>query len=379
MRDRPVNIAFFGWLTFSRISGGIEAVGERLAYGLMARGHQVCLAAIEERYPSPLGIDSMLLPRRDKICSETNREALLSFFRSHQVEVIVCHSAHSHRTAQLLRSVADSLAVPLIVELHTTPDYYLYRPEHLSVKESLSRAVRILRARKQWRYISRIADRVVLLAWDYIPIMTREAGSRIVEKLVAIPNPNMYDEPVEETDCHREKIVLYVGRLSEEKGIPSLIEIWRKVSPGHPDWRLVVLGDGPLREAIEEAQLPRCSLEGQRDPQPYYCRSEILMMTSHYEGLPLVVMEALQHGVVPIAFDSFASLRTLTDAGLCGISVPPYEVEEYMCQLSELMDNQALRNRLSERARTHSHTFDLQEILPQWELLFERVIREKKK
>ena len=79
--------------------GGIEAVGARVAGALTARGHHVCLAAVEEGYPSVEGFENLLLPDKQRIRSRANFDALVEYFGAHGVEVIVCHNAYRRRLA----------------------------------------------------------------------------------------------------------------------------------------------------------------------------------------------------------------------------------------------------------------------------------------
>lgn len=372
-----MNIAFVNWLSFNRISGGIEAVGDRIGRALIAAGHQVCFAALEERYPTGAGVDSLLLPHPDKIDSKENETALVDFFRMHQVEVIVCHSSHSHRTAKLMSKVAKATGAALLFEIHTTPDFYLPRIDDAktSLRDTLSQWASVCRMRRQWRYIHRMGDGVILLSEEYVPIFMREAGLKSSSKLEVIPNPNSYDsKSIDTQSISRDKILLFVGRLSEEKGLDLLVEIWREVSPRHPDWRLVIVGDGPMYEELQSADLPRCSLEGTQDPTPYYRRSSILTLTSRYEGWGMVVAESLQHGVVPIAFDSYSALTTLLHQGRCGVIVPSFDTKAYAKQLSWLMSDSNKLLEMSEIGMSWVQHFDLERVLPRWEEVLERHI-----
>lgn len=375
-----MNIAFFNWLSFNRISGGIEAVGDRVGRALIAAGHHVCFAALEERYPTGAEVDSILLPCPDKIDSKENAKALVDFFRRHQVEVIVCHSSQSHRTARLMSRVAKEVGATLLFEIHSTPDFYLSRRDDAktSLRCALSQWARIRRMRRQWRYIHRVGDGVILLAEEYVPIFMREAGLKSPSKLEVIPNPNTYDSmSIEIESISREKMLLFVGRLSEEKGLDLLADIWRQVAPRHPDWRLIVVGDGPMRQELESADLPRCSLEGTQDPTHYYRRASILALTSRYEGWGMVVTESLQHGVVPIAFDSYRALSTLLDQGRCGVMVRPFDTKAYAEQLSRLMSDSDKRSEMSEKGRAWAQHFNLETVLPRWEEVLGRYVDRK--
>ncbi len=80
-----------------------------------------------------------------------------------------------------------------------------------------------------------------------------------------------------------------------------------------------------------------------------------------------MILEALQYGVVPIAFDSYAALRDVTDGGRLGVMVPPFDLRAYADSLSRLMEDDAGRAEMSQAGREWSHRYDMDEIAGEWE------------
>lgn len=116
---------------------------------------------------------------------------------------------------------------------------------------------------------------------------------------------------------------LFVGRLIERKGVDGLLEAFRGVDGGE----LVIVGDGPLREAVEAAasQDPRIRLLGHRDGEALanaYRDAHVLMVPSLYEPWGLVVHEGLAHGLPVIASDQVGAGDDLIDSGTNGYVVP---------------------------------------------------------
>jgi glycosyltransferase involved in cell wall biosynthesis len=106
------------------------------------------------------------------------------------------------------------------------------------------------------------------------------------------------------------KRILTVARLSRVKGIDRLIQIAPPVLKKHPDWRWLMVGEGPMKEALEkmisenglEKQLEIQSPSGP-DLSAIYSQSSIYVMTSRNECFPMVLLEAMSYGLPCIAFD----------------------------------------------------------------------------
>ena len=133
--------------------------------------------------------------------------------------------------------------------------------------------------------------------------------------------------------------ILFAGRLSREKGILELVEAAR----GH---RLVVAGDGPLRDRVPDAL-------GWLPPQELaslYARAAVVACPSHREGFGLACAEAMAHGRAVVASD-VGGLRDLVVDGETGLLVPPRDVDALRAALERLLADPELRRRLGANAR----------------------------
>lgn len=102
----------------------------------------------------------------------------------------------------------------------------------------------------------------------------------------------------------------------------------------------------------------------------YYEESAILMMTSVFEGFPLVLAEAMSRGCVPIAFESFSSIHDIIEPEQNGILVTPFNIEEFVCKLNALVTDDEKRQMLSYNAIKVANRFDLDTIGSQWVDMF---------
>ncbi|HIE0440255.1 TPA: glycosyltransferase, partial [Serratia marcescens] len=168
-----------------------------------------------------------------------------------------------------------------------------------------------------------------------------------------------------------------VGRLSNQKGFDRLIALWRGVAAQVPDWRLLIIGDGPERDAllrqIEDAGLARqvSLLPATADVADYYRQASLYLMTSRYEGLPMVLIEAMSFGLPLVAYDCKTGPAELIDDGVNGYLVPDDDAAAFSEGVIKLMLDPGLRAHFSVAALEKSRRFSPERIYPQWQQLTE--------
>lgn len=211
-------------------------------------------------------------------------------------------------------------------------------------------------------------------AWVRENTWAREV--RVVPNLVVLPLPK--HEPVLPTQAvpPERKLLLGVGRLDLQKQFGKLIHAFSRVAPGAPDWDLVILGDGSEREELENqvrdlGLADRVSLPGAAgNVSDWYERADIYALSSAFEGFPNSLLEAMAHGVAPIAFDCPTGPADMITAGDNGLLVPLDDMEGLTRALSELMSDDALRSSLGERAHRVRETFGERRIIERWLVAF---------
>lgn len=171
------------------------------------------------------------------------------------------------------------------------------------------------------------------------------------------------------------RTLLAVGRLSPEKGFDLLIEAFAQVAPRHPDWDLVILGEGPLRAELER-KVAEHEL-GRRIAMPGFDahirramrRADLFVLSSRYEGFPNALLEAMTEGLACVSFDCDAGPRELIDHRRNGWLVPAGDVRALTASLDTLMSDAELRAGLGRRAREVGSVYSLATILEQWNAL----------
>ncbi|MGN0835818.1 MAG: glycosyltransferase, partial [Akkermansia sp.] len=209
----------------------------------------------------------------------------------------------------------------------------------------------------------RICRSYVLLSESYIPLLARLCGAQGSEsKVHALSNP-LTIAPPRQSRFAKKKQILFVGALTRQKGIDHLLNIWKIFSTqNHSEWQLVLAGQGKLekhiRKRIEREHIQHIHLRGvTADVESLYEESAILVMTSIFEGFPLVLNEAMSRGCVPMAFASFSAVYDIVDDGSNGVLIPPFQENTYAHALSRIVDDSEWRERMSAAAMEKAQQF----------------------
>jgi poly(glycerol-phosphate) alpha-glucosyltransferase len=152
-----------------------------------------------------------------------------------------------------------------------------------------------------------------------------------VSHSVVIPHPAAEPgpEPTVERDVH---LAVMVTRLVDQKRVDHAIAAWPAVLRARPAARLDIYGDGPLRSALQ-AQIDELGIASAvtlrgYDPNASEAlgRAAALIMSSNYEGQPLVVLEALSRGCPVVAYDVSYGLAEMVEPGVTGELVPAGDI-----------------------------------------------------
>ena len=217
------------------------------------------------------------------------------------------------------------------------------------------------------------ADYVVLLCQSFINSYGVFAGIQDQSKYMVIPNALSFDITTSFDKLSKQKEVLIVARFDEpSKRLSLALRIWERVKqdPVAKDWVLRIVGEGNSRELYERIihneQIPDVFLEGRQDPIPYYKEASIFMMTSRSESWGLTLTEAQQMGVVPIAFDTYASLREIITNDENGVVIEEGDIDSYVNRMKILMSDKKLCQRMAKQAIESSQRFSQERIAEMW-------------
>lgn len=177
-------------------------------------------------------------------------------------------------------------------------------------------------------------------------------------------------------------VVLNVGRLDEGKGQETLIRAFARSFAGQPDVRLVIFGEGPLRNHLDRLAgdlgiAPQVLLPGaQADIASVYAAADLFVFPSIHEGLGMALLEAMAAGLPCIASD-IPPLREILEDGSCGVLVHPGDVEGMADVLRTVGGDAGQRESLARLAIKRASDFSFERTLPIWEQTYRTVCRSR--
>ena len=225
------------------------------------------------------------------------------------------------------------------------------------------------RTRQDGRIVRRF-DRFVVLSnedkgyWGDIPGM------------VVIPNAAL--DMGKELSSVAEKRVLAVGRLDYQKGFDRLVEAWRMIQETGKfnDWRLDIFGRGEWHDMLQ-SMIDGYGLgssmrlnEPVKDIRNEYLHSSMLVMSSNYEGFPMVMVEAMSCGLPVVSFDFKCGPKDIIRDGENGILVSNGDIRGLAGAMMELMSDLERRKSMSAEARKVVDTYSESTVMQKWTRLF---------
>jgi len=170
----------------------------------------------------------------------------------------------------------------------------------------------------------------------------------------------------------KEKMVLAVGRLSYQKGFDMLLDIWYQTKCRDDGWKLVIIGQGELLEQLETKKefLGISSsveiLPANPQIESLYARSSLYVMSSRWEGLPLVLIESTSAGLPIVSFDCETGPRDIVKNGYNGYLVECFNLSDFASIIDKLCEDKELMRKMSDNSRVKSLEFNLESIIKQW-------------
>lgn len=374
-------------LRFFPIFGGGEAVTLRLANALSQKGYDIFILYLWEKHNgmnvivekkvkaiqicdihSPINgfeideIDYSIL--KSKFVSIVNEQGIDIVINQWWPEKLIYKSTTAkilkcHHTAILI----DSKRKKVIEKIVGNVGYSFILKQYL---------------KKKYKRALMMCDKFVLLSSKYIDDIKYLYGDKYNNKLCDIPNPCKYDK-YENNYNEKEKIVLFVGRLSIEKRITVLLDSWKLFEKQNSDWRLHIIGDGSLKKTLEkycqDIDCKRVYFLGAMEPMNELQRAKIIVLTSSYEGFPMSIIEGMNFGCVPVVMNTFSACSDIVADGKNGVLVND-DVCEFSEKLIYLVNNEEILRKMSLEASKKSTEYGIDHIINEWIKCFNMVTEE---
>lgn len=221
-------------------------------------------------------------------------------------------------------------------------------------------------------------DKSIVRRFDRFVVLTHEDKGYwgLLPNIEVIPNAAMnMGGHYSDVSAHR---IIAVGRLDYQKGFDRLIRAWKTVQKSckYSDWHLDIFGQGEwkgmLQKMIRDNDLQgnTCINPPTKDIGTEYIKSSLLVMSSHYEGFPMVMIEAMACGLPVVSFDCKCGPRDIIRHGENGLLVPNGDIDGLADAMMEIMDNEAYRKMLSANARKVLLTYSEEAVMGKWIDLF---------
>jgi glycosyltransferase involved in cell wall biosynthesis len=179
------------------------------------------------------------------------------------------------------------------------------------------------------------------------------------------------------------RIVVTAGRLTHQKGFDRLIPAFEQVLRAHPDWRLRIYGSGPQRGRLQRMIRDRglyngVLLMGQAPSMgEELAKASIYVMSSRYEGFPMVLLEAMSKGLAVVSFDCPRGPSDLITPGEDGLLVPEGDIDGLARGLVQLIEDEEQRRRFAAAAVRTAARYEAETIGALWEEMLTGLLTER--
>lgn len=350
------------FVTATLTSGGSERVMSIVANKMQERGYEVEIICLNDQivfYPINEGI------KITHVEVEAGTKSLpkkLWWFRKHiqktRPDVVIAFMVSVY-TVTLLALIG--IDIPVISSVRNDPAYSNLRKK-ITRKLLLPRSAHIV---VQTQQIKKFFNKS-------IQNMTTVIYNPVNEKVFKL-------QPAK-----KENRIISVGRLYPQKDQKTMIEAFANVSEHHPDWKLVIFGEGPERKALESLVerlkvKDKVILPGRSENIiDELNKSKIFCLSSIYEGMSNALVEAICVGL-PIVTTKVSGTEELINNGENGFIVNIGDKESMVKALTKIIEDENLQNQFAEKNKAQSIKFETNTIVNQWEDLVNSVVRSKVK
>ena len=393
-----MNICFLTVCQFDEFAGGVDRVCCLLIRELLIRSYRVITV-----YGSPNVQNSPAIgcegDGQYQFPSKTDVDTNVSYFvdviRKNKVDIVidVSYISDYHRIAFLSKSYYYYRLVlayhgdPLsdLKDLRDRIDYYSLHLSGLEkflyvlflyLKYPISYVIRYFNLRNRFLKLIDMSDSLVVLCDDYVSIIKRIVViHKNLDKIIGIPNPISINKQTPQV--HKKNQVVFVGRMVFQKRVDRLLKVWSIVEYHMPNSNLIIVGDGPelhyCRQFAFNLGLSSVRFVGSLPSSSIIAESKVVVMASSHEGFGMSLLEGMSMGTVPVAYDSYKSVRLIIDNEKNGYLIRPFSYKQLAEKILLILNDNSLFDSLREASITKGQQFDVKIIADKWETLFRKL------
>jgi GalNAc-alpha-(1->4)-GalNAc-alpha-(1->3)-diNAcBac-PP-undecaprenol alpha-1,4-N-acetyl-D-galactosaminyltransferase len=356
------------FVTGGLVSGGAERVLSIIANGLNNRGYDVSIISKQQIKPF------YNLNLKVKVVYPTTR-----FSYKNTLKTLLSRLAVYIDIFKILKFEKPDIVIPFstttngsIIIIAKLLNIKVIASEHNNYKVGLQK-------RSIW-----LIKRVIYKMTDYLMVLTQrdvdEYYGNFIKNIVVMPNP-LPLSPINSNDEYkRENTILAIGNVSrwEHKGFDNLLSIFAHLKNRIPEYKLLIAGAGDptyLKQICIELNIEsKVEFLGEVTDIAYYMqKASVFTLTSRWEGLPMVLIEAMSQGLPCIAYDCFSGPADVITDGKDGVLIEDQNNEKFARELLSLIEDKKRQAILSKEGISTVKKYEINTILNRWENLLNKL------
>lgn len=382
--------------------GGIERVTDLLTKAFVCKGYNVTYLSsrmLENQTNVIMPVPQLVLPYAGGFDNKDNIKYYRDLLHEYKIDIVI----NQRGWAPFMNMVLDANGIKTVSVIHSTPMglHIMYMKEILRHNETFDGF---------WRYICKLLIYPCYWTYKYVKskkklldhyetLLSHSAAVVVLSKeckreleyitrrfhqrceIVAIPNPNMYDQ-IQTNEIEKQNVILYVGRLCNNQKRPlRMLKIWQLLYKKHHNWKMIFVGEGDSLNAMKSYannnKIERVEFVGQvTNVEQYYKVADFICLTSDFEGWGMVLTEGMSFGCIPFTFNNYGAASEIIDDGVNGCLIEPFDLSLYAIRLSELMQDPDRKNKMSKSALHKVKMFSVNNVVEYWSRVFDAVLHE---